>query len=491
MSTNSKQNGNGGSSAKSANTGNFGDGMLKSVPGLGVSNSDDFSFSPPNITTNNVCEILDQVEAAVQATSIGPIRLLAMSAVVAYQHYEAKVSEAMVEVVRQEGEWNQFVRGPIEQEVQGLQNRKLRVAGAESFLRAEAADHASLTGLDFDIGDLDSLQNCQEMIARNVATEPEQRGLSGTTNVKADTPWWMDAISNLSPLLLSLLTAIGLLKLLSGQDIQLALFSPMFPVAITLALGITVPALVGAYRFGWMIAVPKSSKKSMTSALAVLVGIVIIASATMLLASIDAFAVQALAEDMLRRNARVGVEQPVNPWLQWIGFGFMVVGMMSKVWSGYCDSLENSQDEQSAANLLMNTESVRLKATPVVRCIAQADSIAAELDRINEELDERGKALEDLIFTPKLSKELIEETATERNAWMGESGRFWVAVLEAVYIQPLPPSGGPSLTDKITLVLTKMFGAIRGLGRRPFLWDRCISRPLFTKRRRLFTWLIR
>lgn len=483
MSTNSNQNGTGGSSAKFAIAGNFGDGVLKSVPGLGVSNPDDLSFSPPTITTNNVCEILDQVEAAVQATSIGPIRLLAMSGVVAYQHYEAKVSEAMVEVVRQEAEWNQFVRGPIEQEVQGLQNRKLRIAGAESVLRAEAADHASLIGLDFDIGDLDSLQNCQEMIARNVASEPEQRGLSGTTSVKADTPWWMDAISNLSPLLLSLLTAIGLLKLLSGQDIQLALFSPMFPVAITLALGITVPALVGAYRFGWMIAVPKSSKKAMTSALAVLVGIVIIASATMLLASIDAFAVQALAEDMIRRSARVGVEQPVNPWLQWIGFGFMVVGMMSKVWSGYCDSLENSQAEQCAANLLVNTESTRLKATPVVRCIAQADSIAAELDRINEELDERGKALEDLIFTPKLSKELIVETATERNAWIGESGRFWVAVLEAVNNQPLAPAERTKLTTK----LARFFDAVRGKARRPFLWVRNIWRPQFKKRRSLFT----
>ena len=477
MSTNSKQNGNGGSSAKSANTSNFGDGVLKSVPGLGVSNSDDISFSPPNITTKNVCEILDQVEPAVQATSIGPIRLLAMSAVVAYQHYEAKVSEAMVEVVRQEAEWNQFVRGPIEQEVQGLQNRKLRVAGAESVLRAEAANHASLIGLDFDIGDLDSLQNCQEMIARNVATEPEQRGLSGTTSVKADTPWWMDAISNLSPLLLSLLTAIGLLKLLSGQDIQLALFSPMFPVAITLALGITVPALVGAYRLGWMIAVPKSSKNSMTSAIAVLVGIVIIASATALLASIDAFAVQALAEDMLRKNARTGVEQPINPWLQWIGFGFMVVGMMSKVWSGYCDSLENSQEDQSAAIVFTNTEAARLKAIPVVQCIAQADSIAAELDRINEELDERGMALEDLTFTPKLSKELIEETATERNAWIGESGRFWVDVIEAVNNHPLAPAERPKMTAR----LARFFDAVRGKARQPFLWVRNVWRPQFKK----------
>lgn len=487
MSTTTNPNGGGGPTANASHSRTFGDGVLKSVLGLGVTNPDEFGFSPPNITTDNAGEILSEVEPVVQTTVFGRLRLLALSAVIASEHYKAKVLEATAEVDRQESEWQFLVRQPLVQEVKDLQSRKVQIAGKEALLRAEAAGHASVLGLDFERSDLDSLQDCQEMIARNVASEAEERGLSGTTSIKADTPWWMDAISNLSPLLLSLLTAIGLLKLLSGQDIQLAIFSPMFPVAIALALGITVPALVGAYRFGWMIAVPKSSKNSMTSAIAVLVGIVIVASATALLASIDAFAVQALAEDMLRKNARVGVDQPVNPWLQWIGFGFMVVGMMSKVWSGYCDSLENSQEDKSAAIVFTNTEAARLKATPVMQCIAQADSIAAELDRINEELDERGKALEDLTFTPKLSKELIEETATERNAWIGESGRFWVEVIEAVNNHPLAPAERPKMTAR----LARFFDSVRGKARQPFLWVRNIWRPQFRKRHRLFTRLFR
>lgn len=487
MSTSTNPNGGGGPSAATSHFGNFGDGVMKSVPGLGVTNPDEFSFSPPNITSHNLVEILAELEPTVSPDSFRKIRAEGLFALIASQQYEAKVSEAMAEVTRQESEWNLLVREPLVEEVKDLQSRKVQIAGKEALLRAEAAGHASVLGLDFERSDLDSLQDCQEMITRNVASEAEERGLSGTTSIKADTPWWMDAISNLSPLLLSLLTAIGLLKLLTGQDIQLAIFSPMFPVAIALALGITVPALVGAYRFGWMIAVPKSSKNSMTSAIAVLVGIVIIASATALLASIDAFAVQALAEDMLRKSARVGVEEPINPWLPWIGFGFMVVGMMSKVWSGYCDSLENSQEDQSAAIVFSNTEAARLKAMPVVQCIAQADSIAAELDRINEELDECGKALDDLTFTPKLSKELIEETATERNAWIGESGRFWVDVIEAVNNHPLAPAERPKMTAR----LARFFDAVRGKAREPFLWVRNIWRPQFRKRHRLFSRLFR
>ena len=221
MSTSTNPNGGGGPSAATSHFGNFGDGVMKSVPGLGVTNPDEFSFSPPNITSHNLVEILAELEPTVSPDSFRKIRAEGLFALIASQQYEAKVSEAMAEVTRQESEWNLLVREPLVEEVKDLQSRKVQIAGKEALLRAEAAGHASVLGLDFERSDLDSLQDCQEMITRNVASEAEERGLSGTTSIKADTPWWMDAISNLSPLLLSLLTAIGLLKLLTGQDIQL------------------------------------------------------------------------------------------------------------------------------------------------------------------------------------------------------------------------------------------------------------------------------
>lgn len=393
-------------------------------------------FSPALLNEGNVDYFLDQAVALVPSTSLSGLRLVAGSAVAAGVATVAKTAEVLAETGKQEVTWAKFNRYPIEDEFALLRAECDGLVGKEAALRKEALSAAATCGMEVNAQDVESLASFQATIERNVFTRPEVLGSKRSADVTSKAEWWVSSIVAVSPLLLCVLTALGLVKLLSGADIQSAMFSPMLPVAIALALGITIPTLLGAYRFGWLIASMNEGKRKLIPTARTLGGMVFGAAAvvipTVFLAAIDALAVQSLAEDMMKAASRSGAAAPVSWWVPLIGSSFMGAASFAKVWSGYCDSIASYQHDLVLSAQRKQADKLRKATAAIAQLLAQADMAAARLDQVQKRMAEIVGLLAEVKFEPQLSPELLSDLASARNCWMGESARFWAMVWEMV-----------------------------------------------------------
>ena len=139
-------------------------------------------------------------------------------------------------------------------------------------------------------------------------------------------------------------------------------------------------------------------------------------------------AITAVSSDAAMANSRVGLTADVPWWTPWLGCGFTLAGVAAKAWAGYCDSIQKYQDDLITAVQRSQVERVRADLSEAITHIATADMAEARLTEIKERQDELSDRLGELVFVAEFSEELIEETAVERNTWIGESRRFWALV---------------------------------------------------------------
>ncbi len=407
-----------------------------SIPGISLPNGPEVEFSPPPITDDNLDVLLDSIKPAVPNAIHAQLGSLGISAREAHRQHQGKLLEARAEYDRQHGVWVKVVRAPLESEFTQLEAERQALVGRESALRTQAAVTAATLGMRFVTADLQSVEAFQAAVERDCHSAKELRGASGTARADSEPVWWFTAISSSSPLLLSFLTAIGLLKILTGTDLQSAMQNSMSVIALALGLGTTIPSLLGAYRYGWMLGTSRETSASgfrtLRSTWALVLGGFAVMVPTVFLACIDALAVQALAADLVTASSRQEGTSRSASWLPLIGFAFMGAAAISKVWSGYCDCVEAFQEEQVLGKRRAQSDKLRMDAARILAFIAEADLVAARMEAIQPTLDDLAEVLGEQKFEAELPPELVAETELAANAWIGESGRFWATAISAM-----------------------------------------------------------
>jgi len=438
--------------------------VTKSVSGLGTADPEYIEHSPVLLTSTNVNAILTEVERAAPAPVMPSLKVLATSAVMAHDRYEDKVDEAEQEVSSQRDRWNQFTAGPLEAEFVANESERQKLIGIEASSRAAAAEIAARKGMRFYIEDFASLDAFQDAIDSSCHTSQVVLGNTKTANLKAKVSSWLVGLVAISPLCLCVLTTLGLMKLLFGIDIGGAMQSPMTVLAMSLALGVTVPVLVWAYRLGWLFATVRESKSSaltsIRSGLGLVLGLVLLLLVTAFFAGIDALAVQALVADMAQASRRQGLTADVPSWMPWIGLSFTFAAVMAKAWLGYSDSVQDFQDNLIASSQQNQVDQMRLDLRDAVILVAKADFAAARLVELQPRQEELAGQLGELKFEAEFSDELVEETATERDTWIGESNRFWAVAWSAMTDPTMHQSRGVSNRPRRSLwqTLFRRFG---------------------------------
>lgn len=427
-----------------------------SISGIGTTNQTYIHFSPVLLTPANVATILHQVERAVPTFFIPALHVIATSACQAFLRYDAKVCEARTEHQSQNDRWEELVAKPVAAELTAAKHEKDLLERAAIGCRIVAIRAAAALGLNFSLSDVMSVDACQEMIERNSHSDERQIGTSDSASLNAPVPAWLDSLASLSPIFLTILTAVGLMKLLSGQDLNTAIGSPMFAVAVALALGTCVPTLIGAYRFGWILATLNEDHAraihSLRSRAGLILGAFAVGLPALFLAAIDGLAVKVLAAQMAPEGSRPEELLNLGAFLPVIGFAFMGAATIAKVWTGYCDSMVDFQQRNVMCRDEASARALRQSSTTVIVNVAQADVVLARVAELAEIVDDASARLAELEFTPDFSKELLDETAVERDAWVGESGRFWGLVWDAI-----PHTMAPTLNEKRTYVRKESF----------------------------------
>lgn len=408
----------------------------RSVPGAGVSDGSLREFSPIPLTRDNAPRILAAVRRAVPYHIFAQLEVIASSAIQASERSSDKNDEVAAEYTRQQEEWDTVVRAPSAKEFNLLQSECQELIGREAVLRGKASWIAAKSGLRFLGQDLESLDACQAAIERHVHTEQEVRGQLQSARLKAEIPWWLKSITQASPLFLSVLTATGILKILAGKDLQSALESPMLPVALTLGLGLTLPCLAGATRYGWLMATSREPASDTISTARSPWGLVAggfaVGIPALFLAGIDALAISALAADLAGSDGVGNAPASLGMWLPLIGCAFMGAATISKVWNGYCDGLESFQDEQVCGIIRSRSDDLRSRAAIVIGLVAEADRVASRLTVIQPKIEELSAKIAELRFEPELPEELLFDKQLEDDVHRGESDRFWAVVWSSI-----------------------------------------------------------
>ena len=416
---------------------------------LPFSQSNEIRFSPAPITRANIVTFIGYAKRIIPAASIVTVELVAESAAECHEILSERLQEAKTQFDKEESDFNATYRQPIEEELKTHEEDKRSLLCREGQLRQEAATEGAQLGIRLESGDVQSLGSAHDAIEANCPNEAEIRGITRTAKVRASVDWWLQVVASASPFFLALLTFMGMLAILSGTDIQAALQGKMAPLALAAALGVTFPSLIGAYLFGWIFA---STKEDTTTALptarsklGVVCGGLVVALSTAFLAGIDVTAVQTLAAEMVKTTARQGSIQSTNGMTEVIGYAFMAVACGAKFWGGYCASIASFQDDVLEGARRIRLDELRIKASKVLRLVAEADMVAARLSEDQSRIDELLGQLNDLKFTDELPDNVVAEINEARNAWIGESARFWSIVAahsndESVYrTVGLPP----------------------------------------------------
>ena len=404
----------------------------KSIQGLGTSDQDIREHTPVLLTAFNFGRVMAEIPGTIRLQDYCAARLIAISAIEAGARFDEKIEEADREEAAQREEWEQFTAGPLKAEFQALELERQKLVGVAIAARESASAIVARNGMRFQVADLASLEAFQDAIENSYLDADEIRGETQSANLSARVPLWLEGVSAISPLCLCVITTFGLAKLLFGVELTTAFQSPFTILAAALALGITVPSLIWAYRLGWNLATPRENTetaiRSIRSTSALIWGLALLFVATAFLAGIDMMAITAVSSDAAMANSRVGLTADVPWWTPWLGCGFTLAGVAAKAWAGYCDSIQKYQDDLITAVQRSQVERVRADLSEAITHIATADMAEARLTEIKERQDELSDRLGELVFVAEFSEELIEETAVERNTWIGESRRFWALV---------------------------------------------------------------
>ena len=409
-------------------------GLPESIAGTGVM-GERVEFSPVLLTRSNMTEVHAAVSKAVAAEHLDALYVLAVSAVLSSENLNAKNAEAAQDAEPKHRRWNELVLGPRQKELEEFSRRAEGMAEnmseKESELRAAAAMEFAKRGFECGEEDFASLAAVHAMIERNVESRAAVLGRSGTADLTPHVPAWMKKVNAWSGLFVTLLTGLGLLELF-GIEAKGALTSPALPVIVLMAVGLTVPVFYLAGRLGWVWTsrLEKGQKpfESVRSKAFLVGGTAVALLGATLISGIDVMGVSALAKEMGSVTDPAGQAAAPPLWIPALGLGFGGLGNLLKFWHGHLDALEAYQEDALEADLQVKIEEVRQGVGEILGQVALADQSRSQAAVLRSEIDRLRGEVSDLSFTPTYSPELVAERARERDAWTGDSGRYWTMV---------------------------------------------------------------
>lgn len=409
--------------------------LMESVPGLGLPDSKELEFSPVLITPDNYQSILSSVGCAVSADELARLRIVAISAIQAYNRYCAKVAAAAAQLGIDKTERAATIT-TLRDELRQLESAGGNLRDFVHGIHMIASSAAAAQGLEFTEEDLVDVASVQQMLERNARTVSDI-GTTGSAAIDTPSPAWVRAIVQVGPVLVSTLTAAGLLKLLTGGDLQTSVTGPMFPLAVGLGLGVTVPVLAGAYRLGWFTASSAEASDGRVHPIRTRTGLALgtaaLIATALPVAGVDALGVAAFGQDLARSASRAGSQSDTSWWLPLIGFAFMGSATISKVWAGYCDCAERYQADQLSGAIVKSAAEIRKSCELIVEAVGLANIV----EKRRAEVAELIQAKESQINSGEESgaevpEEVKAAARNEQASWIGESNRFWRMVWDAL-----------------------------------------------------------